>query len=299
VPATSVWTFIGAAPLGRTLQPGDTVLVPIRYTAQAAERNQAQLVLEDGGGCDVTTSIDVVGEGRTDIIRPTFDARIEIGDHVVAPFSPLTVPVLWTRDVTAANIDSVRFVIDHLYFLFAVDSVRVATDLGAVVDAVLQQGQTTITIRRDGLAPTPFGGIDTLCWLVGVSGPGIPDSTDFRIRDVEISAQETTTHSVRNGTLVVDACGPRFLVNFRQPAAVRVHQDGQQIILNVVAAEEDVLRWDLLTLEGNEIVHGEASVAQGQSRHHIDVSTVSSSVVFLRCTTRNGGRYSTLVPIIR
>lgn len=299
VPTTPAWTFIGTAPIGQTLQPGDTVRVPIRYTATAAERNQAQLVLEDGGGCDVTTSIDVVGEGRVDIVRPTFDARIEIGDHVVAPFSPLTVPVLWTRDVTAANIDSVRFVIDHLYFLFAVDSVRVAMDLGAVVESVVEPGRTAITLRRDIGATRPFGGTDTLCWLIGVSGPGIPDSTDFRIRDVEIGAQETTTHSVRNGTLIVDACGPRFLVNFRQPAVVRINQDGQNIVLNVDAMEDDVLRWDVITLEGKQITHGETNVSEGHSYHLLDMSTVSSSVVVVRCTTHNGGRYSVLLPIIR
>jgi len=160
-------------------------------------------------------------------------------------------------------------------------------------------------MRRDG---ERIGEPGILCVLRGEVFAALPDSTPFLFTDVRpystmaTQRKEEIVVSTDPGSLIVDVCGPRFLIRLGTVPAMRFeppHPSTDVVRVHVDTDKEDFLSYEITDATGNVVVRETSwAVPAGSSDLDIPVRTLSTGVYGIRLWTGRGGTLTGLRAVV-
>lgn len=279
------WT-IDNNPAPITLQPGDVVTFEVVYTPVAVGTHTAAITITDSGACDVRHTVDLTGDATDKVVVPEL-VTVRIDDYVTMPGDRIRVPVHWTRDATAAQIDRVEITVTFNELLFTVDSIVSGTWAG--VTSEFAPGIVRLTAVGKGAV---LGREGIVAVLAGTTKSALPDTTPFSFARVALWAMEPTTVQADDGSLLVDACGPRFLIKIgaiRAIVPVPPQPSRENMAYAVEAVADGLVDVDVVDALGNTVaLHHGLRVPSGQSVIHIPVHDLASGYYLVHFRTQHG-----------
>lgn len=305
-PPASPWSC-DMALVNTIVAAGDRRTMDVRLLASAPGSYPARLVITEIADCEIVHVVELQGEVvvPSDTVPPTHRIVLHMNDYQTAPVKGLEMPVYWDVDTRAAELDSVRIRIEFSYLHYVIDTILSGSMRPGVVSTSYSPGRIDITMRRDG---ERIGEPGVLCILRGEVFAALPDSTPFLFTDVlpysTIAAQrkEEIVVSTDPGSLIVDVCGPRFLIRLGTVPVMRFeppHPSTDIIRVHVDTDKEDFLSYEITDATGNVVVRETLrTVPAGSSDLDIPVSTLSSGVYGVRLWTGRGGTLSGLRAVV-
>ncbi|MBS1561874.1 MAG: choice-of-anchor D domain-containing protein [Bacteroidetes bacterium] len=285
-----------APPVGAVVPPSGSVSFDVRFAPTTEGSASATITLVDSGACITTSSSLVIGASR-DSTPPAYVATIKTGRYLERPNTTIDVPVLWTTDVSAAKIDSMRIRLHFYELLLEVDTVTSAypglfTEMH--VDSIVE-----FTIRAD--STRQLGTVGTLCVLRGTTRLALPDSTAFVVANYNLWSADKVALLEDPGYLIVDACGPRFMIKLG--ADVRVRIASPQPVRDVLTlaldhAQADVLDVVLVDMQGREVLHHSVAIDAAATTTSIPIHPCASGAYVLRVGNARGEIISTAMVLI-
>ncbi|MBU3741006.1 MAG: choice-of-anchor D domain-containing protein [Candidatus Kapabacteria bacterium] len=279
------WSAEGIS-IPQTLQAGDTVTFDVVYAPSAVGKHLATVTLIDSGTCEVRHTVDLVGEATDKVVTPEL-ITVRIDDYRQMPGDRITVPVHWTRDASAAQIDRVEITIKYNPLLFEVDSIVAGTWPG--VTGQFAPGVVKLTAQGQGPV---LGRQGVVAAMRGLAKSALPDSTPFTFATVALWAVEPTTVNADDGSLVVDACGPRFMIKvgpIRSIRALPPHPFRDVMRFNVETSADAVIDVEVLDAVGN-IVHASSGlrIMPPDATVAVPVHELASGYYIVRFRTEQG-----------
>ncbi len=293
-PALQEWT-LSASLTNVTLQPGDTVRVDAIYAPRQAGVHATDLVLVDRGLCEVTTSVPIRGEATVPVVPPQHIVQLFIDDYQAGPGDTVSIPVHWLNDVSSAQIDSTHIVIKYLSLPFLIDTV-VAGNLGSETKATWTSSEVEFRMRGD--VTSPLGKPGVIGVMRGRARSSIPDSTGFVFKSVLIWSVERIDSAPVNGSLVVDACGPRFFISITSPTRFSAAPSADGIVVRYNALQNDAGVVSLYDVSGALVSTTPFTIAAGQGDIPVTLELASGAyVVHVESVSR--GRLNVLHAVVR
>jgi hypothetical protein len=300
VPASSSWSLVQPfAPI--TLASNATSDIAVVFTPRAAGEDNASLVISSESGCVTTTTVPLLGNGREPGQPFTHTLNLRIDDYVAQPGAAVRIPVTWQTSIRDAAVDSVKIDVIFTQLNLRVDSILRGTMRDVDVTSSSIPGRVELVVRRTG---SEAGSPGDVAVIHGTAFSAIPDSTPLSFATVSLWAGDDVIIGTDDGSLVVDACGPRFLIRIGSQASVRVvsptpAQDHLRLAISLGAADNVWI--EMVDLVGNSVVHSQVEeLPTGESTITLPLpSTLASGTYILRVTTRMSGSITTTVPVIR
>jgi len=198
-------------------------------------------------------------------------------------------------------IDSVALDVIFSRLNLRVDSISTGTMPDVDVTSRSTEGRVVLVVRRTG---TEAGGAGTVAVLHGTAFSAIPDSTPLSFSTVSVWAQEDVLVENDDGSLVVDACGPRFLIRIGSQAGVRIVSPTpvrDHVAIAIALAAPDKIAIDVVDVLGGTVLHTQSrELPSGMTNIDIQLpETIASGTYILRVSTRMSGSTSTTFPVIR
>lgn len=290
------WTVVDD-PSPMVMQPGQSVRVAVRFTPTDVAVVQAFCVVVDEGTCTVEHRVALRGDVRTST-PGTYPVLIRTDDYTAQPEQMLDIPVFWDRDVLAADISSVRIGIGYGRLLFDLDTVLPGSWPGMRYAIDRREGEVVVDIRPENGEPMGAAGIAMV--LRGRAHMALPDECPLPLTEVLIQTDSATTLDYRAGSLVVDACGPRYLIAVTNPAAIAVAAPNPSvgsISVRIGLKAADVCTVELSTLDGRTVLQRQYGLAAGD--HVLEVAPDASGLYLLRIRTVGGSVYTEVRTVIR
>ena len=298
-PPVSAWTIVNNVS-GLLLAPSASISVTLRFRPTAAGAQDATLMLTDAERCTTQSSIDLRGRGRDPGVPPQYELVLKIDDYLVPAMTPLEIPVLWMNDVSAAGIDTVKFVVDFSRIHFVIDTILGGTLFDAATDVQWSEGHVEFTIARTGPNLGKPGIIST---LKGVAYPAIPDSTLFVFSEMSVSSLEPVDVTADDGLLIVDICGPRNIIKLAPPTSLSImppHPVRNNLNFKIDASFTEQLSINLIDAIGNLTANlGDYSVESGISSLSVPLPALASGMYVVIVTTNHGGRFTNAIVVSR
>ena len=285
----------------RRLPPNGTDTLDLVFTPTSVGDNNAQLVLVSESNCRDTTTIQLLGVGRDPGQPFTHTLNLHIDDYVAQPGAAVRIPVTWQTSIRDAAVDSVKIDVIFTHLNLRVDSVLRGTMRDVDVTSSSIPGRVEFVVRRTGSEAGTPGDVAV---IYGTAFSAIPDSTPLSFATVSVWAGDDVIVGTDDGSLVVDACGPRFLIRVGVPAVVRVvsptpAQDHIRIAVRLGAA--DAVSIEIVDLVGNVVARQDsAQLPSGESTLSLALPpALASGTYMLRVSTRMSGSTTTTIPVIR
>lgn len=300
VPSSSRWTL--AQPFAeRVLSPGATDTLEFAFAPLSAGDDNAEIVLTSVSRCSTTTTIPLRGVGREPGQPVTYTLKLRIDDYTAQPGSIVHIPVEWQSSIRDAVIDSVALDVFFSRLNLRVDSITAGTMPDVDVTSTSTEGRVVLVVRRTG---TEAGDAGTVAVLHGTAFSAIPDSTPISFATVSVWAQEDVIVENDDGSLVVDACGPRFLIRIGSQAGVRIVSPTparDHVAIAIELAAPDKIAIDVVDVLGGTVLHTQSrELPSGTTNIDIQLpETIASGTYILRVATRMSGSTSTTFPVIR
>jgi hypothetical protein len=128
--------------------------------------------------------------------------------------------------------------------------------------------------------------------IVGTTKSALPDTTAFSFTRVALWAVEPTTVQSDDGSLLVDACGPRFLIKvgpIKSIVALPPQPARDNMTFGVEAAAETTVSVDVVDALGNLVkTIPDLRVASGYSAVHVPVTELASGYYLVHFRTPQG-----------
>jgi len=182
-----------------------------------------------------------------------------------------------------------------------VDSILRGTMRDVDVTSSSIPGRVELVVRRTGSEAGTPGDVAV---IYGTAFSAIPDSTPLSFATVSVWAGDDVLVVTDDGSLVVDACGPRFLIRVGAQAVVRVvsptpAQDHIRVAVRLGAA--DAVSIEIVDLVGDVVTRQDATqLPAGESTLSLALPpTLASGTYMLRVSTRMSGSTTTTIPVIR
>lgn len=287
--------------VGRVLAAGDTTSFDLEFAPVRVGADDAQISVMSVAQCTTITVVDLRGTGRDPGQATSYDLTLHIDDYVAQPGASVRIPVEWQQSVRDAMLDSARIDVTFSRLNLRVDSVLSGTmrDVDVVADAT--PGRVVFTVRRRGSDAGTAGSVGV---LYGTAFSAIPDSTPLTFASVSIWSQEDVTVTTDDGSLVVDACGPRFLIRLGAQAAMRIVSQlpvQEHLRIAVSLGVSDDVRIEVVDLMGTHVAET-TSVLLSKGETFIDVplpTAMASGWYIVRVATRTSGSTTATVPVVR
>jgi len=286
--------------IGTDVAAASSIPVELEFAPTVQGTFDAQLVLVDVAQCTTSTTISLKGQAKDPRVPPTYMLNLWIDDYSVQPSTRMSIPVRWNSNIQAALVDSLKTVIFFERLNFVVDSVSVGTLADMTLSYDYDADSVRLVLRSTGPNAGMFG---TIATLHGIAYQSIPDSTPLAFARTAIWATEAVNVITDDGSIIVDACGPRFLIRLgaqstfvlRPPVPVR-----DNIVVNVTSKYGDVARVEIVSSIGS-IVQTVDNVAVGVGSSSIicNVQDLPSGVYGIRITSASGGTFTASVPLVR
>lgn len=285
-------------PIGVVVLPSASVSFDVRFAPLQEGNAAASIIMVDSGACSTTSTSQIVGASR-DTTPPVYVATIKTDRFQERPSTSIEVPVMWTTDVTAARFDSIRVRMNLYELLLDVDTVTstypgVFTEMHA--DSIVE-----FTIRAD--STNRIGTVGTLCVIRGTTQLALPDSTAFTVVNYNFWSKEKVGLLEDPGYLIVDACGPRFMIKLGADVRVRIApplpvQD--VLTFELDHREADVLNVVLYDMQGRDVLHYIAAIDASASTLSVPVHACVSGAYLMRVyNARREIIFSTVMMIAR
>jgi hypothetical protein len=131
----------------------------------------------------------------------------------------------------------------------------------------------------------------------------IPDSTPLDIKGMFATAYEPLTFADDDGYVIIDACGPRFWINYGQRTVFRLNPPlpvRDALSIQAQSQNADVAIIDIVNSLG-QIVRSSTinNIGQGASTIRIDMSDLVDGVYVVRLVSQSGGVLTATVPLSR
>jgi hypothetical protein len=197
--------------------------------------------------------------------------------------------------------DSARIDVTFSRLNLRVDSILSGTMRDVDVVAEASPGRVAFTVRRRGPDAGTPGSVGV---LYGTAFSAIPDSTPLTFASVSIWSRDDVNVAADDGSLVVDACGPRFLVRHGALAVMRIVSQlpvQEHLRIAVSLGASDDVRIDVVDLMGTHVAET-TSVMLPEGETLIDVplpSAIASGWYIVRVATRTSGSTTATVPVVR
>ena len=285
---------------GQILVAGGVASVTIEYAPVATGIHDARLVLVDGNKCTTSSEIDIRGRAQDPRVPPTFVLGLRINDYTVGPNSRIAIPVYWDSDVSDAQIDSLSTYINFSRLALNVDSVSVGTMMDANVRWTLDQDSIRLMVSSRG---PECGYVGVIATLHGTAYSSLPDSTGLDFSRTVIWAREAVNVVVDDGSLIVDACGPRFLIQLGQQTRFRLLPPVPT--RDVLSIATDAKRTDVASVEmynsiGSAVkTFGSLHIDEGASVVRLSLADLPSGVYRLHISSASNGSLSESVVLVR
>ncbi len=287
----AAWRLIND-PTGQTVNPGTPLTVDLAFQPTFAGIDNAQLVLVDEDLCELTSSIDLVGEG---IYR--LDVRID--EYYVDPHTTLTIPVWFDTDIRAARPEAIDVVVTMSPLMFEIEEI---TSTYPDAEITTQWSRETITIEARKAGPN-FGISGPIIEVRGKALPAIPDSTVLDILSVTITGVEPVVWRDDDGLLKVNMCGPYNSILMVRPPTVNLgapHPVRDVLHLEVDAPFTQTVEVDIVDPAGQVVAtYAGTSLPEGASTLTLPVDQISGGVYIVRVRTDKGGAFSLPVVVVR
>jgi hypothetical protein len=298
-PPVQGWTIVNNVN-GLLLAPLASTSVTLRFRPTVSGSQNATLTLTDAERCTTQSSIDLVGRGRDPEVPPEYELLLKIDEYVVPSGTKLEIPVQWLTDVSAARIDTTKFVVDFSRLHFDIDTILSGTLIDGIVDVQWQDGHVEFTIVRSG---PNLGRPGVVAVLKGVARPAIPDSTLFVFSQMVVRSLEPVDVTADDGLLIVDVCGPRNIIKLVPPTSVSImppHPVRDNLNFQVNASFSEQLSVKLINTIGNLTSDlGDYSVDSGVSNLSVPLPSLASGMYVVIITTNHGGRFINTIVITR
>lgn len=299
-PPIPEWTL--TTPLnGQRIAPSGITIADLEYAPVQAGRTSSRLVLETIAGCRDTTSSLIEGEGREPRVPITYRLPLRVNEYTVGPQDTLDIPIYLDADVRGALIDSLIWTLRFTSVNLTIDSVLAGSVPDANVDVTVQPG--VVTYRATRMGPN-FGALGTLSVLRCVAHSAIPDSTPLHITDMKVWSAEPTTLENDDGYVIVDACGPRFLIDLMGRSRFAIQPPlpitSSTLSVRVDAETDDVMDVRLVDALGQVVAaFMRVPVGKGLSTHQFAISQLASGTYSIIIQSNSRSSLTLTVPIVR
>jgi hypothetical protein len=131
----------------------------------------------------------------------------------------------------------------------------------------------------------------------------IPDSTPLDIKGMFATAYEPLTFTDDDGYVIIDACGPRFWINYSQRTIFRLNPPlpvRDALSIHSQSQSLDVAIIDIVNSLG-QIVRSVTvgNIQQGASTIRVDMTDLADGVYVIRLVSQSGGVLTATVPLSR
>lgn len=299
-PKTSGWSL--ATPwVASTLVANQADSFNLVFSPRAVGDDNAQLVITSVSRCSTTTTVPLLGVGRDPGQPVTYTLKLRIDDYTAQPSSTVHIPVEWQSSIRDAIIDSVTLDVIFSRLNLRVDSVTAGTMPDVTVSSTSTEGRVVLTVRRSGANAGAAGAVAV---LHGTAFSAIPDSTPLSFATVSVWAQEDVVVQNDDGSLVVDACGPRFLIRPGSQAVMRIVSPApahDRVSVSVTLVGSDYVACEILDMMGDIVAtFPMRELPQGETVMHVPLpAPLASGTYIVRVITRMSGSTSTTLPVIR
>lgn len=286
---------------GQRIAPSGSTIADLEYVPVQAGRASTRLVLETIAGCPDTTSSLVEGQGREPRVPITYRVPLRVNEYTVGPQDTLNIPIYLDADVRGAQIDSLAWTLRYTAVNLTVDTVLAGSVLDANVDVDLQPGEINFRAYRTG---PNFSAIGTLSVLRCIAHSAIPDSTPLHITDMKVWSTEPTKLENDDGYVIVDACGPRFLIDLMGRSRFAIQPplpvSSSTLPVRVDAGTDDVIDVRLVDALGQVVASFmRVPVGKGLSTHQFDISQLASGTYTIIIQSNSRSSLTLTVPIVR
>ncbi|MBK7033099.1 MAG: choice-of-anchor D domain-containing protein [Ignavibacteria bacterium] len=298
-PPTVPWR-ITASVNGQTVAAGGSLTTTLEYAPTSQGVHDAQLVLVDVDQCTTSTAISLKGRAQDPRVPPTYTLRLHIDDYVKGPNERVSIPVYWDTDVHDAMVDSLRTYIAFNELNLFVDSISAGTMQDAVVDWTMDNDSIRLLLRSTG---PDCGRPGVVAVLHGVAFSAIPDSTELAFTRTTIWATEAVNVLIDDGSIIVDACGPRFMIQIGAASTFRILPPLPA--RDVISVEATAKHGDFVTIEivdglGNIVrSYNNMKISEGASVLQCSTDGLASGIYGVRVTSGSSGALTTSVPLVR
>lgn len=287
----AAWRLIND-PTGRPVNPGTPLTVDLAFQPTFAGVDNAQLILVDEDLCEITTTIDLIGEG-------VYRLDVRIDKYYVDPHTTVRIPVWFDTDIRAARPEAIDVVVNMSVLHLDIEEVT-STYPDARITA--QWSRETLTIEARKTGPN-FGISGAIVEVKGKALPAIPDSTILDISSVVITGVEPVSWRDQDGLLKVNMCGPYNSITMLRPPTVEIgapHPVNDVLHLQFDAPFTQVVTIDLVDPTGQVVgTFPAAELPAGQSTTTLPVDQVSAGMYVVRVLTDKGGVFTLPVIVVR
>ncbi len=279
------WT-IAADPSPANILPGEILTFDVVYAPISVGRHTASVIVFDSGTCLVQHRVTLDGEGTDKVVTPEL-VTLRIDDYKQMPGDRITVPIHWTRDASAALIDRVEITVTFNPLLFEVDSILPGE--WPNVTGQFAPGAIRVAVSDPSAS---LGKLGVVASFRGITKSALPDSTSFSFTRVALWAVEPTQVRSDDGSLVVDACGPRFMIRvgpIKSIVAVPPQPVRDAMAFDVTTTEASTLDVDLVDAVGHVVrtIH-DLHVTPPMARISVPVHDVASGYYLVRFRSASG-----------
>lgn len=298
-PANMPWRILTNV-IGTDVSGASNIPVDLEFAPTAEGTYNAQLVLVDVGQCTTTSVIQLRGRAKDPRVPPMFTLNLRMDGYTVQPAAHVSVPIHWESNISDALVDSLRTVVTFDRLTYVVDSVSAGTmeDVGVAFD--IQADYVRFLLKATG---PNAGRPGVVAVLHGTARQALPDSTALSFTQTTIWATEAVNVLTKNGFIIVDACGPRFLIRHNAMPVFRLHPPvpvRETIVIGVQSYYADIARVEIINSTGQIVQTTEnIAIAIGTSTVSCNVSGLSSGVYGVRVTSASGGTFTASVPVVR
>jgi photosystem II stability/assembly factor-like uncharacterized protein len=297
------WTLLTPL-MGRTLASGESITVDAEYAPIVPGQDSAQVFIEaqvvSGPTCTSTTTTSLVGSAKSPRVPVTYDVKLRVDEYKVGPEAIVEIPVHLDSDIKDAQPDSIMWSIGFSQLNLTVDSVFSGSAPDARVVAKIQPTQVSFTAYPTG---AQFGKPGVLAVMFATAHAAIPDSTPLDIKGMFATAYEPLTFTDDDGYVIIDACGPRFWINYSQRTIFRLNPPlpvRDALSIHSQSQSLDVAIIDIVNSLG-QIVRSVTvgNIQQGASTIRVDMTDLADGVYVIRLVSQSGGVLTATVPLSR
>ncbi len=300
VPPLPEWTLTTSLN-GQRIAPSGSIIADFEFVPTSAGRSSTRLVVETNAGCADTTTSVITGLGRDPKVPVTYRIPLRVNEYTVGPEEVLDIPVYLDANVRDAMLDSLTWTLRYTPVNLTIDSVLTGSALDVSTTADLEPGSVRFHSYRAGAS---FGGTGSLVVLRCRAHSAIPDSTPLLITDMKTWAAEQTVMDHDDGYVIVDACGPRFLIDLMAKSKFAIQPPlpitSNTLPIRVEAENDDVMDIRVVDALGQVVASFmRVHVGKGLSTHQFDISNLAAGSYSVVIQSNSRGAFTSKVPIVR
>lgn len=291
--------------MGKQINSGESITADVEYAPVVPGQDSAVVffeatVVNGPTACNSTTTASLTGSARSPRVPKTFTVLLRADEYKVGPESIVEIPIHLDTDVKDAQLDSLQFTVGYVPMTLSVDSIKTGTAPDSKLVASSIAGKSSFKVYPTG---GQFGKPGVLGVIYATAHSAIPDSTPLAISNMFATASEPLVYEHDDGYVIVDACGPRFWLEFDSkpifhldpPIPVR-----DRIRVRVQSKHADEATVEISNSIGQVVRHEPLpAIPPGESQIVIDVQGLSDGIYNMRITSRTGGVLSVMVPVAR